>query len=235
LIWEAAGDAEREKQAFGGFSNPRKMPGKSIGYPAGLACPVGCRLGELPDSVCSSCYAMGGMYTFRTVKAAQMRRFEKLLLAMYSPEAAKAWIEGLSNRIRAMTRVPYFRWHDSGDIQNEVHFTMMMEVAANTPNIHHWVPTKEVAVVTRSQVEIPDNVNIRISAPMVGQRIRVSGFTTSSVSDPQGKSNGKVVKDPGFMCPATYEHDRPERTRGKCMDCRACWERDVPNVDYELH
>jgi hypothetical protein len=234
---QEASDAEKQHSAFGGFSDPSKMPGKSIGYPAGPACPTGCKLGTLSGSVCSKCYAQRGNYVFKNVKQAQDRRFKKLKGALGDTGKAKTWVEGLSGRIGAL-RVPYFRWHDSGDIQNLKHLKLMVEVAKNTPNVRHWVPTKELATVKKymGSNEIPENMNIRISAPMIGQRISPGGIlTSSSVSDHRGRPESKFVEDPGFKCPATYEHDRPEATAGKCMECRACWSRSVKNVDYDLH
>ena len=230
-------DAEKDVRAFGGFSKPSKMPGSAIGYPAKKACPLGKKLCDVPGSVCSQCYAQGGQYQFPVVRAAQDRRYHKLKSAMRTGAGEERWINGISTRLQAM-RIPWFRWHDSGDLQNMQHLMMIFEVANRTPKMRHWIPTKELVLVRKfleNDGRIPDNVNIRISAPMIGQRITPAGMTTSSVSDPQGKENGKVVADPGFQCPATYEHDRPEKTKGRCMDCRACWERSVPNVDYELH
>jgi len=47
----------------GGLSKPGKMPGWAIGIPA-AECNTGSKLRLIPDSVCSTCYALKGCYVF---------------------------------------------------------------------------------------------------------------------------------------------------------------------------
>lgn len=221
---------------FGRFSSPGKMPCRSLGYRAGgkFTCPVGYKLAKVPGTVCYFCYGAGGQYIMPNVKLAQDRRYKMLKFAMKRTDRQEKWITSLA-KVIGRFRVPYFRWHDTGDLQNELHLNMIMDVIRRTPKIHHWIPTKELALVRGwldewGEKAYPTNLNIRVSAPRIGQRLKVrKPLTTSSVSDPEGKN---TVADPVYPCPATWQHDR---TEGKCGKCRGCWTRSVANVDYLLH
>lgn len=221
---------------FGSFSDPAKMPCKSLSYPAGgkFTCPRGSKLMKYPGTVCYFCYGADGLYVTPSVQLAQDRRMNLLRYAKRFPARQEEWISGIVAKL-SRVRNPYFRWHETGDIQDETHWEMMLEVIRRTPHINHWIPTKEQQFIYRwldeyGDAMLPLNVNIRISAAMIGQRIRVrSPLTTSSVSDPE---TGDVVAEPGYRCPATWRH---EATEGKCQRCRACWVRSAPNVDYLLH
>jgi hypothetical protein len=225
-----------EEVKFGAFSDPAKMPCRSLSYPAGgkFTCPRGSKLMKYPGTVCYFCYGADGLYITPTVQLAQDRRMNLLRYAKRFPKRQEEWISGIVSKL-SRVRNPYFRWHETGDIQDETHFTMILEVIRRTPHINHWIPTKEQQFIYEwldeyGEKMLPINVNIRISAGWIGERIRVRApLTTSSVSDPE---SGDVVADPGYRCPATWRH---EATDGKCQRCRACWVRSAPNVDYLLH
>ena len=40
-------------------------------------------------------------------------------------------------------KVKYFRWHDSGDVQDLDHLRRIYEVCKLTPDVQHWMPTRE--------------------------------------------------------------------------------------------
>ena len=42
---------------------------------------------------------------------------------------------------------PFFRWHDSGDIQDVKHLEDIVEVTRQTPEIMHWLPTLETRIL----------------------------------------------------------------------------------------
>jgi hypothetical protein len=99
------------RENVGGLSNPSKMPSKSYGLPA-QACKVGGQLRAVKGSTCENCYAYDrGMYGFPVVKKAQARRLATITREDWAPSMA-----------RAINKDKYFRWHDSGDIQNVEHF-----------------------------------------------------------------------------------------------------------------
>jgi len=225
-----------DEAKFGGFSSPGKMPCKSLSYPAGqeFTCPRGSKLMKVPGTVCYFCYGADGLYITPSVQLAQDRRFNSLKYAKRFPARQEAWISSVVKKLSSK-RNPYYRWHETGDIQDEAHWNMILEVIRRTPHINHWIPTKEQNLIYEwldeyGQKMLPLNLNIRVSASQIGKRIRRirSPLTTSSVSDVEADL---IPEDPGRNCPATWDPNHGD----KCGKCRACWIRSVPNVNYKLH
>ena len=193
------------KQVTGGLSAPSKMPGPAFNLPASQ-CITGSKLVKVRGSTCSGCYALKGRYRFKNVQAALNRRLEKL----HDPR----WIEAMVALIKDQ---PWFRWHDSGDIQSLKHLENIFEVCRRTPETRHWLPTREYKLLNLMDPGIiPKNLLIRVSASKVNHRAPGWWPWTSTVST-QSKT-----------CPA------PDQG-GKCKSCRACWSRDVQNVVYAKH
>ena len=108
------------KAITGGLSSPSKMPGYAYNLPA-WECVTGVKLQAVEGSVCSGCYAMTGRYRFTNVKEALTRRLESL----DHPE----WVEAMTVLVSHYSRkVPFFRWHDSGDLQGAEHLKKIFEV-----------------------------------------------------------------------------------------------------------
>ena len=197
------------REYVGGLSNPSKIPGKANGLPA-QKCNVGGKLRQIEGSTCFDCYAYDrGMYVMPNVKTAQERR----LAAISRPD----WVRQMAI---AIGKGPYFRWHDSGDIQSEKHLNDIVEVAKLTPHVQHWLPTREAALVSKLK-EIPDNLTIRVSAAMVDGPRPKRFINTSTV-------HNKLIPINSHICPAPQQDN-------KCGDCRACWDSAVPNVSYHQH
>ena len=96
-------------------------------------------------------------------------------------------------------------------------------VCQATPTIKHWLPTREVKVISdylKIYKEFPDNLMVRVSAPMVDGPPLKSFDYTSTVHH---KKNAI-----GHDCPSRFQDN-------KCMDCRACWSKEVKNVSYHKH
>jgi len=190
----------------GGLSKPSKMPGWAYGLPA-AECKTGGRLKLIPDSVCSGCYADKGCYVFPVVQAAQYRR----LAAIRSP----LWVGAMALLINSK-KSKYFRWHDSGDVQDEEHLLKIFAVAKLTPETSHWLPTRE-AWTSKYLSAVPDNLTLRFSIPMIDQPASGNWANTSTVVTGQGRT-----------CPA------PDQSN-ECKDCRACWDPSVKNIAYGKH
>ena len=187
------------------LSKPSKMPGFSIGIPA-KECKTGAKLRKIKGSVCYGCYALKGCYVFPDVQAAQYKRLKSI--------KKKKWIEAMAHQINSK-KVKFFRWHDSGDVQNLEHLNKIYEVCKLSPTVKHWMPTREAWIldhVTRA----PDNLIIRFSMPMVNQAAAGSWPNTST------------VVTSGATCPAPKQG-------GKCQTCRACWNHNIKNVAYGKH
>jgi hypothetical protein len=189
----------------GGLSKPSKMPGWAIGIPA-AECKTGNKLKLIPNSVCSGCYAEKGCYVFAVVQAAQYKR----LKAIDHPQ----WVEAMATLINSK-KPDVFRWHDSGDVQDEAHLNKIFEVCRLTPSKRHWMPTRE-AWIKNHMKDAPANLVVRFSSPMIDQGPVKSWANTSTVST---KSR---------TCPAPDNNN-------ECGSCRACWDPLVKNIEYGKH
>ena len=153
-----------------------------------------------------------GAYKWTPTKNAHARRLNLI--------GTSNWVD---NMVRAINNADYFRWFDSGDIQSLRMLRNIVIVAERTPDTRHWLPTKEAAIVAaylKKYGAFPDNLIVRVSAPMIdGQPPKRFEFTSTAHQD----------KAPiGFECTAP-------QTKNKCEDCRACWDRSVKNVSYKMH
>jgi len=209
------GEAE---QIAGTLSKPSKMPGYATSTSA-FECKIGSLLRKVPGSVCEGCYATRANYQYPSVQVAHARR----LAGLRHPRWVEAMVTLIQHRVSEAD--PYFRWHDSGDLQGEWHLANICEVARRTPNVRHWLPTREKALVKRylrAGGVIPGNLTVRISAPMVdGPAPSVAGGLVSSTVVSQSSADG-------YACPARSQSNQ-------CGTCRACWSREVQNVAYARH
>jgi hypothetical protein len=189
----------------GGLSKPSKMPGWSIGIPA-KECKTGKKLRQIKNSVCEGCYALKGCYVFKVVQEAQYKRLE----AINHPD----WVLAMATLINSK-KPDVFRWHDSGDVQDEAHLNKIFEVCKLTPSKRHWMPTRE-AWIKDHMKDAPANLVVRFSSPMIDQGPVKSWANTSTVST---KSRS---------CPAPDNNN-------ECGTCRACWDPLVKNIEYGKH
>lgn len=191
----------------GGLSKPSKMPGWAYGLPA-AECKTGSKLVNVEGSTCEGCYALKGCYVFPVVQAAQYRRLESIKNPL--------WVGAMSLLINSK-KSKFFRWHDSGDVQDEEHLIKIFAVCKLTPDTSHWMPTREAWVKNFLHL-VPDNLNIRYSAAMVDGKAPASWSNTSTVVTDIANAN----------CPAPSQGNA-------CQDCRACWDKSVKNVAYAAH
>ena len=193
----------------GGLSAPGKMPEGSYNIPAS-ACQTGAILREVPATPCHECYAFKNRYNIPNVKDALQRRLKSLT----HPQ----WIQAMTVLVTHYSRkVPFFRWHDSGDLQGADHLKKIFEVCNRTPATSHWMPTREAKLFTLMQPEVvPKNLIIRMSSHMIDQAPVKFWPHTST-----------VVRA-GKTCPAKEQGN-------ECGSCRNCWNKEVSNVAYPLH
>ena len=199
---------KQAKEITGGLSAPGKMPEGSYNLPAS-ACQTGAKLREIPGTPCFGCYAFKGRYNFSNVQQALRRRLNSL----DHPQ----WIEAMTVLVKGKK---HFRWHDSGDLQGPKHLTNIFEVCKLTPETMHWLPTQERKLLQFLDPDIiPTNLIIRLSN---AKNDTVPGQAWSHWST--------VVSKPraGHVCPA------PEQGNN-CGSCRACWSKDVKEIQYRLH
>jgi hypothetical protein len=206
---------------LGTLSAPSKMPCFSFSIPA-QRCIIGSKLREkATNSTCASCYALRGRYVFKNVREALENRFNKLMTSELSE-----WVSNMSLLIAKKEKSGFFRWHDSGDLQSVEHFAAIVQIAKELPQIKFWLPTREYKIVNdfvSEQGTLPSNLTVRLSAYFVGSKppqaaAKRMGAVTSTVDFSESK----------HVCPSSKQG-------GKCLDCRACWDKNVSNVDYPKH
>ena len=139
------------KEITGSLSKPSKMPGFAYGLPA-KECKTGSKLRKVKGSTCEKCYAMKNCYAFKTTQAAQYKRLD----AIKNPK----WVMSMAAQI-GNKKEKFFRWHDSGDVQNLKHLAKIFEVAKRTPDIQQaagsWHNTSTVVTDTKSSTCLAPN------------------------------------------------------------------------------
>jgi len=189
------------------------MPGLSYGISATL-CKIGAALAKIKGSTCAGCYALKANYQYPSVKAAHAKRAAGLDHPQWAD--AMVYLIGSSGET-------YFRWHDSGDLQHLQHLINIVKIAEALPAVSFWLPTREKAIVNsylRAFNAFPSNLVVRVSAAMVDSASPAGYDHTSTVHNSAAPE--------GFACPASKQGN-------KCMECRACWNRDIKNVSYLQH
>lgn len=205
-------------EVHGGLTQTTKMPCKSYSLPT-IACKTGFRMRAIAGSICADCYAEKGNYRkyANGIEPAQHARLESI--------NDELWVDAMVVSIGADA---YFRWHDSGDIQDIEHLEKIAEVAKRTPNCMHWLPTREYGIVSAftAQYDIPPNLIIRLSAMFTDKPVVVpaslKGIAGIAVSNVHSKT---AI---GTACNAPAQN-------GECRTCRACWNRDVAAISYSIH
>lgn len=228
------------KRIVGSIGFPSKMPGTSYSLPAS-ACLAGAELAKLPGTICSDCYALGGKASYQRPNAttAMKRRLDGIT----HPRWVDAMVRLLSRLHTGPIRCDlgevgvrlqrkggqrwrwnepgYHRWHDSGDLQSLDHLERIVDVCRATPEIRHWLPTRETSILRRYRGTIPDNLIIRVSATMIDGPAPSIWPHTSTV-------HAATVPIKSHVCPAPQQNH-------ECGSCRACWSPDVANVSYLKH
>ncbi len=199
-------NAAQRKLITGGLSKPSKMPGYAYNLPA-IHCKTGSKLAQVPGTTCHGCYALKGRYRFSNVRAALERRLDSL----DHPQ----WVDAMVQLIKGQ---PWFRWHDSGDVQSHEHLNKIFEVCRLTPETRHWLPTQERQYLPADPATVPSNLIIRLSGSKVdGPAPKAWPWTSSVVTNPEART-----------CAAPDQGN-------ECRDCRACWDRSTPDVAYGKH
>lgn len=201
---------------IGSLSEPSKMPCYSWSISATL-CKTGSKLRKIEGSVCSKCYALKGRYTmFKSVKDSLQRRYEGYKNPL--------WVQAMIAAISKQEQSGYFRWFDSGDLQDLGMLEKIVQIAKSLPNIKFWLPTREHHLVSRyvrKHGAFPENLTVRLSSFML------EGKPPFEIARKNGCVTSGVTKN-SFTCPAPFQEN-------KCLSCRACWDKNVVNVNYKQH
>ncbi len=214
MILRTKDDARELAKTVGGISQTNKMPCHSYSLPA-EECTTGAELAKIAGTPCSVCYAMRNRYRMPKNKAAAYVRFGSIGTA--------GWVDTMASVIRRLEDPQvgsgFFRWHDSGDLQGVGHLSDIVDVADLTPTVLHWLPTREVGILRDWDSGLPANLTVRVSAP------RIDGMATNVL----GLPSSTVVSDSARATCRAFER------KGKCGDCRDCWNPNIRNVSYFQH
>lgn len=197
------------------LSKTSKLGTKSWSLQAIETCPgsVG-KDGNLVPA-CSGCYATTGMYHFGAVKAVRADN-----------KADWQRAEWTTDMIQALKKDTHFRWFDSGDMYALELAEKMLAIMVATPNTKHWLPTRmhkfaKFQPVLAKMAALP-NVMVRPSSDAVDgtytKGVHGSTIVPDSTSTPAGVT----------LCPAYTQG-------GKCLTCRACYDKSVEVVGYPAH
>ena len=198
------------------LSKPSKMPCLSWSLQAVETCPgsINPLTSDLVDA-CKGCYATTGFYNMPgTIAAREHNRDD---WKRYN------WVDDMVYQLRNQS---HFRWFDSGDVYHIKLARKILAVMVATPNIKHWLPTRmykfrKFETVFNAMNALP-NVVVRYSSDDIDGQT-VAGKYTSAIFDPE-----QPEQLTGTMCDA-YSR------KGKCIDCRACWDKNVPMISYPQH
>ena len=172
---------------------------------------------------CAGCYAATGFYRMKpAIKLRENNRKEW---------QAETFVQDM---IVALQRERYFRLFDSGDFYHVELVKKWFDICEALPGVKFWIPTRahkveKLALWIRKLEALP-NVSVRYSADSIdgtydaGLHGSVIYYCNSQL-DIRDVSSGMV-----FPCPAyTEEHG------GKCLDCRKCYDKQVPVIAYKAH
>ena len=197
------------------LSKTSKLGTKSWSLQAIETCPgsVG-KDGNLVPA-CSGCYATTGMYHFGAVK--QVRADNK------ADWQRDGWT---ADMVKALSKDKHFRWFDSGDMYSLELAEKMYQIMVNTPSTKHWLPTRmhkfpKFQAIIAKMAALP-NVMVRPSSDAV------DGTYTKGVHGSTIVPDATSVPAGVTLCPAYNQG-------GKCLDCRACYDKSVAVIGYPAH
>ena len=204
---------KQAKELIGGYTVTSKMPTISYSISA-KDCITGSKLRLIKNTVCSDCYALKGNYIryAKNIEPAMKRR----LNSISSPNWVNAMIY-IMNHQKAVINSGLFRWHDSGDLQSLEHLQKIIDIATATPNIKHWLPTKESNLIQNYKGSIPKNLIIRLSGSFIDGKA------------PKYKNTSTVVSNKDNATCKSFEQN------GQCLSCVQCWDSSIKNVSYLNH
>jgi len=146
----------------------------------------------------------------------------------------------VSRMVKALQRQTHFRWFDSGDIVSVRLGEKILEVCKATPHVRHWLPTRTYKFAKyRPIIEALEALpNVVVHRPIIEALEALPNVVVRYSSDSingatvEAKNSSTIVPNAG----AGIGHECPAyKQGGKCLDCRACWAKDVPVISYPYH
>jgi hypothetical protein len=214
----------------------------------------------LRDETCEHCYAIGGWY--RSDLALQVDRVLRLeyLKGLILEDKLEKWVQWMVSELNALhpdepfplpapaafnhgDGVPYFRWHDSGDMFHEEYALAILKVCEATPQVAHWLPTRMGRLINslvQQGAVIPNNLSVLVSVQRGGvleqaqikavrdilkaQPSATIGFSYFVDGPASRKVDMRLVEEQfgrgATVCPALIAKTPQDRV---CAGCRLCW------------
>ena len=194
-----------------------KMPGTTFAIDA-FSCITGSKLAKQENTPCYACYAR----KLQKLRPSVDQGWKANLRKWQEAEPAH-WERAMVYQIKRYNKGNYHRWFDSGDLQSVQMLKSIVRVCEQTPNIKHWLPTQERAIVSQFKTKhtVPENLIIRVSASLLNGPKPSKTRHASQVFT-------KQCKPKGYECKA--------RSRSNsCGPCRACWDKSIPLISYPKH
>lgn len=205
------------------YSKASKMPCYSWSLQALDTCPGSFHTNSLGEQelvdACKGCYATDGNYRFGNVIAPRKHNQEDW--------KRDGWANDIVELLTAKKGQRFFRWFDSGDVYHIKLARKILDVMKRTPDTQHWLPTRmhkfsKFLPVFDDMNALP-NVVVRYSSDSIKGAI-IKGQNTSTIIP----NADDTVSDIVTVCDA-YQRE------GKCIDCRACWDKDNQVIAYPQH
>jgi hypothetical protein len=203
------------------LSQTSKMPCKSISLPIEETCSGKAEEDGSIKEVCEECYALNGAYNWPNSVNLKAHNLAETKRDEFVPDM-----------INKLYKMLYFRWFDSGDVENEIMLQKIYLICLETPSTLHWIPTKSRDLFDQdlwNALSALPNVMVRFSSP---SKHGVYNDNHGSVVI----SDKSELTDQMFLCRAKSigfkKNGKPNPK--KCHNCRACWYTQKV-VAYEFH
>lgn len=208
------------------------MPGTSFATSTS-ECVTGRKLSEVNGSVCEGCYAKKSEKMYTSVRKGWAYNHASTLALIATDDGLERWARFMAFQIQWHAKKLgelYHRWFDAGDLASIRMLRAIVRVCELTPEVRHWLPTREAGMVKawrKAGGAEPDNLVIRISSTMIGDRpVRHASHTST-------------VHRKGAFDVAVHGHDCPKANHthatNACESCRNCWDKSIRNVSYQYH
>ena len=225
-----------------------KMPSTTFAISA-KHCGIGSKLIKIKGSTCSKCYALKLQNLRPSVDKGWTNNLFKAVKMIQNNPAL--WAKMVAFQIeRGCKKLDIYehRWFDSGDLQSLAMLRAIVLCAEITPQIKHWLPTREAKIVKdyrKKYGQEPSNLVIRVSSTMIGDKPIGGHENTSTVHKAGETVYGKEClayrtnKDSEIIAKEVFgamaREEKKEQDFGHCGNCRACWNPTVKNISYPLH
>ena len=228
---------KQAKEIIGGYTVTSKMPTISYSISA-KECNTGSKLRLIKNTVCSTCYALKGNY-IRFSKNIEPN-MKKRLNSIDNINWVNAMVYIMKHQ-KAVVNSGLFRWHDSGDIQNQAHLDKIVQIAKATPNIKYWLPTKESNIIQNYKGVIPKNLIIRLSGSFIDAKPPKYKNTSTVVTKENNATCKAYLTDKNYRVHSQQQYNSYTKKQkksfdfGHCGNCLNCWDDSIKNVSYLNH